>query len=62
MTVDEYRKKHPNCEYCNHRIPPFEFCLATNKRMGKLRAQKCPCYVPKKWGYGTDKKGVRGDG
>lgn len=56
MTIDEYRNKHPDCEYCNHRIPPFSNCLALNKRKSKRRARKCPCYVPKKWEYNTDKK------
>lgn len=58
MTVDEYRKKHPNCEYCDNKISPFERCIATDKRMSKRTAKKCPCFVPKKWGwgYGTDKK------
>ena len=56
MTIDEYRNKHPDCEYCNHSIKPFDTCLATNKRKRKRRAKKCPCYVPQKWEYGTDKK------
>ena len=51
MTVYEYRKKHPDCGYCHHRIPPFDNCCATNKRMSKKTAKKCPCYVPKKWDY-----------
>lgn len=58
MTIDEYRKKHPDCEYCNHRIPHFSCCLAINKYgLGRLRARTCPCYVPEKWKYNTDAKG-----
>ena len=57
MTVNEYRKKHPDCQYCDQRIPPFSdcICVATNKRMSKRRAKKCPCYVPQEWRY--EKKG-----
>ena len=49
MTVNEYRTKHPNCEYCHHNIPPFERCRATDKRKSKRTAKKCPCYIPKEW-------------
>lgn len=51
MTVYEYRKKHPDCGYCHHRNPPFDYCSATNKRTSKKTAKKCPCYVPEKWDY-----------
>ena len=53
MTVSEYRRKHPDCEYCKNRIPLFENCIAINKPIvwGKRRAKKCPCYVPEKWKY-----------
>jgi hypothetical protein len=57
MKVHEYRKLHPDCAYCKHRIPPFEKCSATNKRMSKRTAKKCPCYCPEEWKYETDKKG-----
>ena len=57
MTVTEYRKKHPDCAYCDHSMPVLYACLAVNKRKSKRRAKKCPCYVPKKWEYETDKKG-----
>ena len=49
MTVTEYREKHPDCQYCKHRIPPFDTCSAINKRMSKRQAKKCPGYVPEKW-------------
>ena len=56
MTVNEYREKHPKCEYCHNRIPPFEtICVATNKRMRKATAKHCPCYVPKEWRYEKEK-------
>ena len=32
MTVYEYRKKHPNCKYCLHYIPPFNICNANEMR------------------------------
>lgn len=51
MTVKEYREKHPDCEYCHHRVQPFFNCIALNKRMSKRTAKKCPCYVPTKWKY-----------
>lgn len=54
MTVTEYRKKNPDCEYCKHRIPPFSTCKATNKRMSKRQAKKCPCYEAEEWNL--DKK------
>ena len=56
MTVDEYRRKHPKCEYCNHRIHPFDHCIATGKRIRWRSAKKCPCYVAKKWEYNTEKE------
>ena len=57
MTVKEYRELHPNCEYCNHNIPPsYSRCPATGKHMSKRTAKKCPCYIPSK--YITD---VRSD-
>lgn len=49
MTVFEYRKEHPDCEYCKNRIPPFDVCVATNKKMNKITAKKCPCFVPEEW-------------
>lgn len=60
MTVHEYRKNYPDCEYCKHRIPPFDVCQATNKRMRKRTAKKCPCYAPEEWAF--EKKGVMSDG
>jgi hypothetical protein len=40
MTVKEYREEHPNCEYCNHNIPPsFSRCPATRKHMSKRTAK-----------------------
>ena len=57
MKVSEYREKHPNCEYCNHRIGGFDRCRATNKVMSRITAKHCPCYVPEPWNYNTDKKG-----
>lgn len=51
MTVKEYREKHPRCEYCLHnyaRFPSTLFrCPATEQRMSKRTAKKCPCYIPK---------------
>lgn len=58
MTVFEYRQKNPDCEYCVHQQRPFDTCLATNKRMGKTTAKKCPCYIPETWKY---EKGGRTD-
>lgn len=55
MTVYEYRKKHPDCRYCKHRMPTFDDCYALNKRMSKRTAKKCPCYVPEEWLW--EKKG-----
>lgn len=49
MTVTEYRKKYPNCDYCKYHFPAFDFCSATRKRMSKRTAKKCPCYVPSVW-------------
>ena len=51
MTIKEYREKHPNCQYCKHRVPPFDICLATDKIMGKSTAKRCPCYIPEEWKY-----------
>lgn len=51
MTVTEYRKQNPNCDYCKNRVPPFEICIATAKRMSKRRAKRCPCYVAEEWKY-----------
>ena len=51
MTVTEYRRKYPDCEYCRHRTPPFNTCLAINKRISKRQAKKCPCYEPEKWQF-----------
>ena len=52
MMIYEYRKKHPNCEYCHHNIPPsYSICGATHKRIGKRTAKKCPCYVPRRWKF-----------
>lgn len=55
MTVLEYRQKHPDCGYCHHKVPGFDICLATNERMSRKRAKKCPCYVPEKWSYEKEK-------
>ena len=49
MTVKEYREKNPNCCYCNHRSMSMDYCSATQKKMSKRTAKKCPCYTPKKW-------------
>ena len=49
MTVTEYRKKHPNCRYCEHESHWFGRCRATLKRMTKRTAKKCPCYKAKQW-------------
>ena len=57
MTINEYREKHPDCEYCHNHIHPFDKCIATNKRMSKTTAKHCPCYVPEPWKHNTDKKG-----
>ena len=38
VTVTEYRKKNPDCEYCKHKIPPFNICKAVNKKMSKKQA------------------------
>ena len=57
MTIDEYREKHPDCEYCSHRLWGALTCPAINKTMSKRRARRCPCYIPKKWNYSTDEKG-----
>ena len=51
MTVTEYREKNPDCKYCKHRIPPFSICQATNKKMSKRQAKKCPCYEAEKWNF-----------
>ena len=53
MTVTEYRRKYPDCKYCQNRLPGFEICNATNKSIifNKRTAKKCPCYVPEKWKY-----------
>lgn len=51
MTVTEYRTKYPSCEYCRNRMRPFDRCIATNKRISKRTAKKCPCYVPEEWKY-----------
>ena len=53
MTVDEYRKKYPNCNYCVHRVPGLCTCLATEKKMSEKTAKSCPCYIAKKWPYKT---------
>ena len=41
MTVTEYRRKYPDCKYCQNRLPGFEICDATNKTIifGKRRAK-----------------------
>jgi hypothetical protein len=54
MTVKEYREKHPNCQYCNHRTWGMDRCSATDKRMSKRTAKKCPCYIPEKWYLDTN--------
>lgn len=50
MTVTEYRVKYPDCRYCKHRTGDY-MCKATEKRMSKRTAQKCPCYVASEWGF-----------
>lgn len=52
MTVNEYREKHPDCEYCKHHYGGFDKCIATNKRMNKRTAKKCRCYKPDKFTEG----------
>lgn len=54
MKVIEYRMMHPNCKYCKNRMWPFERCAATNQKMSKRVAKRCPCYVPEKWLYEKD--------
>lgn len=54
MTVIEYRKNNPDCQYCRHRIFPYDTCLATNKKISKRRAKKCPCYIPAEWNFDTE--------
>lgn len=49
MTVTEYRETHPNCEYCKHRGFSDFICYATQKKLSKRTAKKCPCYTPVKW-------------
>lgn len=52
MKVTEYRRKHPNCKYCAHYGGWMSYkCDATQKKMSKRTAKKCPCYVPEKWKY-----------
>ena len=52
MTVAEYRTKHPNCEYCKNRMSGESYkCSATDKRISKRTAKKCPCYIPRIWQY-----------
>ena len=46
MKVIEYRKKHPNCKYCNHYID-FNYCLAKEKCLFFNEAKKCPMYLAK---------------
>ena len=63
MTVTEYREKHPHCEYCDNRIPPFDICLATNKKISKRQAKKCPCYKAQPWKYDEPVEAVtKGEG
>lgn len=55
MTVTEYRKKYPNCEYCKHKLSGFIYtCSATGQKLSKRTAKKCPCYEAETWRY--DKK------
>lgn len=54
MTVKEYREKYPNCRYCRHRLNGLDTCSATDQKMSKRTAKKCPCYEPDKW-YLDDK-------
>lgn len=49
MTVTEYREKYPNCYYCKHQIGGLSKCVATEKKISKRTAKKCPCYEPEKW-------------
>ena len=46
LTVNEYREKHPDCEYCLHRARPFDKCIALNKRMGKRTAKNALAMFP----------------
>lgn len=57
MTVYEYRRKHPDCEYCKNMCRPFDRCLATNQKMSKRTARKCPCYAAEGW----EERGMRHD-
>ena len=59
MTVNEYRDKHPNCEYCVHHSKLYYFCPATKKEMKKHTAKFCPCF----WAeiYELNKKTARGE-
>ena len=47
MKVIEYRKKYPNCKYCNHisTIKPT-MCCAKIKRVFFNKAKRCPMYIP----------------
>lgn len=49
MTIKEYREQNPNCSYCRHRINGLDTCAATEQKMSKRTAKKCPCYEPDKW-------------
>lgn len=49
MTVNTYRLENPDCYYCIHSLPLFNYCKAINKKKSKRMARKCPCYVPRKW-------------
>lgn len=59
MTVEEYRKRHKNCRYCEHNrsdCPEIEMeCRAKNKYgpnyllIGRIRAALCKLYIPGKY-------------
>lgn len=44
--VLEYRKKYPNCKFCNHRDPYHNYCTAKCKRIFLNKAKKCSIYFP----------------
>ena len=48
MSVNEYRKKYPNCCYCTHKRAQL-FCEARQAFVEhpRLRARFCPMYNPK---------------
>ena len=48
MTVNEYRKKKPNCKYCKHHID-FDYCQAKEKCLFFNKAKKCKLYQVKEY-------------